>query len=496
MINKKSKNAEQIVRIVKKLREEGKTIVTTNGTFDLLHAAHVRLLEKAKNQGDILIVLMNSDSSVRKFKGDQRPVYPQKERAYNLSAMTFVDYIVIFDEDDPLRLLKKIKPHIHAKGGTFIPERIKKEKNLLRFWGGKFVNFELEEGYSSTNVIEKILDIYKDGLDTSTAASHEERQIFNRENLKIQPLSKRKSKSSIKIMIKPSIKPTSLGADELSKVKLLVKRIKKAKRKGKPVLFAFGAHLIKNGLSLVLIELMKKGFVNHILGNGAVSIHDWEFAYQGKTEEDVGHYMKRGQFGLWDETGKYINSAILKFAKNGYGMAVGKLIWEEKMGKEKVAHPNKRKSILGMACKLKIPVSICPGIGYDIIHTHPTCDGSALGKASHIDFLKLVKTLENLSGGVFVSIGSAITAPMVFEKALSMANNISLQKTKKRIDDFMIFANDIQPGDWNWTKGEPPKNNPAYYLRFNKTFSRMGGDFYYLRLDNRDFVLNLFHLLQ
>jgi len=154
----KIKTAGEIGKIAKELREEGKIIVTTNGSFDILHYAHVNLLEKAKNEGDILIVLLNSDDSIRRFKGDSRPIIPEQERARMLASLQCVDYVVIFDEDKPLKLLETIKPHKHMKGGTFIEERIREEKELLARWGGEFKNFELEEGFSTTNIINKILE--------------------------------------------------------------------------------------------------------------------------------------------------------------------------------------------------------------------------------------------------------------------------------------------------------------------------------------------------
>jgi D-glycero-beta-D-manno-heptose 1-phosphate adenylyltransferase len=162
MTQDKIKTKDQIKEIAETLRKQSKKIVTTNGSFDILHYAHVNLLEKAKQEGDVLIVLINSDSSIRKFKGENRPIIPENERAIMLSALQSVDYVVIFNEDKPLNLLKIIKPNTHVKGGSFIELRIKEEKDLLESWGGKFKNFELEEGFSTTNIINKILE--KNGL--------------------------------------------------------------------------------------------------------------------------------------------------------------------------------------------------------------------------------------------------------------------------------------------------------------------------------------------
>lgn len=159
-MNSKLKSKEELKSIVEALKKQNKVIVTTNGTFDILHIAHLRLLEKAKSLGDVLIVLVNSDSSVKRFKGDKRPIIPEQERAEFLSHLNLVDFITIFQEETPISLLKEIKPDIHVKGGSFIPERIKEEKELLESWNGQFKTFQLEEGYSTTNIIQRILDVY------------------------------------------------------------------------------------------------------------------------------------------------------------------------------------------------------------------------------------------------------------------------------------------------------------------------------------------------
>lgn len=157
----KLKTQEEISQISEKLKSQGKTIVTTNGSFDIIHPAHVNLLEKAKNEGDILIVLLNSDASIKRFKGLKRPIQNEKDRATMLSALQSVDYIVIFDEDAPLNVLEKIQPSTHVKGGSFIPERIRQEQSLLEKWEGKFKSFPLEEDYSTTSIIDKIIKAYE-----------------------------------------------------------------------------------------------------------------------------------------------------------------------------------------------------------------------------------------------------------------------------------------------------------------------------------------------
>lgn len=318
-------------------------------------------------------------------------------------------------------------------------------------------------------------------------------KLFDKDKLKVNPLSKRNNKLDTSIMINPNDSPGEISSDDEKNIEFIANSMKEARKNKSPIIFAFGAHLVKNGLSKIMIELMKEGYVTHIVANGAVSIHDWEFAYQGKTSEDVEFYLSRGEFGIWEETGKYINGAINENSKLGYGSAVGKLISNGFLTKELISHKFSQLSILGNAYNLEIPVSILPGIGYDIIYTHPDCDGAAIGEASYIDFLKFTKTMEDfLTNGVYISIGSAITSPMVFEKALSMVRNVSPTK-----GEFDIFVNDLEKGSWDWCKGEPPEDNPDYYLRFMKTFSRAGAkNLKYVGLDNRLFLHTLYNKLK
>lgn len=154
----KIQNIDDLEEIIRNLREQGKIIITTNGSFDILHAAHINLLEKAKQEGDILVVLLNSDQSIKKNKGEMRPIVLEQERAKMLSALESVDYVIIFNEDKPLNYLERLKPHKHVKGGSVDPERMKEEREFIEGWGGSHVHLPLEEGYSTTNIIETILE--------------------------------------------------------------------------------------------------------------------------------------------------------------------------------------------------------------------------------------------------------------------------------------------------------------------------------------------------
>jgi hypothetical protein len=165
-------------------------------------------------------------------------------------------------------------------------------------------------------------------------------------------------------------------------------------------------------------------------------------------------------------------------------------------GRIEIKHPWKHTSIFGNAFRHQIPITVHPGIGYDIISNHPMFNGAAIGRAATIDFGLFGSAVEGLDGGVVLSVGSAIMAPQVFEKSLSCVNNLRLQQGRRIVSGHEIFVVDLQDGgNWDWTKGEPPKENPAYYLRFCKSFSRMGGAMHYLQVDNVAFVHNLLHTL-
>jgi hypothetical protein len=152
--------------------------------------------------------------------------------------------------------------------------------------------------------------------------------------------------------------------------------------------------------------------------------------------------------------------------------------------------------VLACAFRRSLPFTVHPGIGYDIVTNHPMFRGAAIGRAADIDFRRFGGSVDRLDGGVVLSVGSAIMAPQVFEKSLSCVNNIRLQSKKRTVQDHSFFVVDIQDGGkWDWSHGEPPKDNPAYYLRFCKSFSRMGGTMEYLQCDNVVFLHNLLALL-
>jgi hypothetical protein len=333
---------------------------------------------------------------------------------------------------------------------------------------------------------------------------------LDRKKLRIRPLSQRQNKVVIeRDRVLPDAPPRPLAPAAQQIIGEAVQRIIAARAAGRPVMLTFGAHTIKNGLAPVLIRLIERGWVTHLATNGAGIIHDWEFAYQGRSSEDVRRYVAEGQFGMWDDTGFNINLALRVGAHEGrgYGESVGALIENEGLtipdtaefrelglspGFRAVAHPSKQYSVQAAAFRNQVPFTGHPMFGHDIIYTHPMCSGAAIGRTAERDFLTFAESVSRLEGGVYLSVGSAVMSPMVFEKSLAMSNNLAIQATGRPIQNHFMLVVDLADAPWDWQRdGEPPPEHPAYYLRYCKTFSRMGGTMRYLSADNRDFLLSL-----
>ncbi len=201
----------------------------------------------------------------------------------------------------------------------------------------------------------------------------------------------------------------------------MVDAIIKARQAERPVIWMMGAHVIKCGLGPLLIDLMEKGIITHIAGNGAVSIHDAELAMIGETSEDVAMSIEDGSFGMADETGALIHQALRLGCLDGlgYGEALGKRIAEKKL-------PHRDISITYHAYRLHIPMTIHVTIGADIIHQHPDCDFGITGEATGRDFLIFCHSVADLDRGVFLNFGTAVTGAEVFLKAVSIARNFKL----------------------------------------------------------------------
>lgn len=230
-----------------------------------------------------------------------------------------------------------------------------------------------------------------------------------------------------------------------------------SRQKERPIIFGLGAHVLKVGLTPVLIDLMKTGWITALALNGAGIIHDFEIAYAGRTSEDVSHEIKNGDFGMAEETGHFLNEAILSgFKQNlGLGEAVGKMLAESDF-------PYKEASLLSAAYDMSIPVTVHVAVGTDIIHFHPGVDGRALGETSLKDFFLLCSLVENLDGGVFCAAGSAVILPEVFLKCISFARNkgASLQSITTAVFDFKKHYRPEQ----NIVKRPPGDKGKGYYF--------------------------------
>jgi len=209
--------------------------------------------------------------------------------------------------------------------------------------------------------------------------------------------------------------PDIYGSKALKKV---VDAIVTARQQGREVGVSLGAHVLKVGLSPLLIDLMRRGFITHVATNGASAIHDWETAYQGATSEDVAQNLPDGSFGFWRETFVGLNGATKRAAERGEGLgeAVGRTILEGKL-------PYRHLSVFAEAVRLSIPATVHAAIGCDITHMDPELDGAALGTATLRDFWILADSVGRLEHGVWLNIGSAVIMPEVFLKAVSIARN-------------------------------------------------------------------------
>jgi hypothetical protein len=356
--------------------------------------------------------------------------------------------------------------------------------------------------------------------------------------LKVFPLAQRASEARLEdILVSPDSNPPPCSPRNQLLIRQCARHIAQARQRQAAVLLIYGAHLIKNGAANILIRLLHGGWITHLATNGAGVIHDWEFSFLGLSTESVKKNVAAGTFGAWQETGRNLHLALLGGAleARGFGASVGQfaaqdgltlpsLDWLEAAlrsepshplaaaradllqamrvhrlaaGRHEVKHPWKQTCVLAQCFTQNIPLTVHPGIGYDILSNHPMFNGAAIGRAAEIDFRSFVTSVDRLDDGVVLSVGSAIMGPQVFEKSLSCVNNLRLQAARPMIRGHTIYVVDLQDGgQWDWTQGEPAKDNPAYYLRFCKSYSRMGGAMAYLQCDNVAFVHHLLRELE
>jgi hypothetical protein len=204
-----------------------------------------------------------------------------------------------------------------------------------------------------------------------------------------------------------------------------IERVVTAISNQRPILLGMGAHVIKVGLTPILIDLMERGVISAIALNGAGIIHDTEIAMVGRTSEDVACVLGAGAFGAARETGEILNKAINQGAKEGIGLgeAVGNALLEQDF-------PFNEQSLLAQARRMNIPVTVHVAIGTDIIHIHPDADGAAIGRCSHYDFRVFCRLVSELEGGAYLNVGSAVLLPEVFLKALTVVRNLGHEVKK------------------------------------------------------------------
>jgi hypothetical protein len=303
-------------------------------------------------------------------------------------------------------------------------------------------------------------------------------EVFDRSRLLIKPLAEREHDLKLDHWLALDDPTPEFSHPQLADV---ARRIRAARESGAARILMMGAHVIRAGVNRHIIDLLERGAINHLALNGAGAIHDYELARIGATSESVARYIRTGEFGLWRETGE-LNDWIREAAALdlGLGENAGRRIAESD-------YPHRDLSLLAAAYRLSVPVTVHAGVGYDILHQHPNCDGAALGAASYRDFLIFARAVERLEGGVMLSFGSAIMAPEVYLKALAMSRNVAHQQGRV-IRDFTTAVFDLVPirGDIHAVL---EKSDPGYYFRPHKTILVRtvadGGESFYFRGDHR-----------
>lgn len=284
--------------------------------------------------------------------------------------------------------------------------------------------------------------------------------LFDRLELELKSLNDRTHDLDLSVIKDLKVVPEhSIDAGIVAVARAVVQ----ARKTGSSVILMMGAHVLRSGVQRYLIDLMSRGRLTCVAMNGAGIIHDFEFALIGATTESVARYIREGQFGLWRETGRindFVSAAWRRDPACGLGEAVGREIAEG-------GFPHADISVFAAGYRLGIPVTAHVGIGYDIIHEHPNFDGAATGALSYNDFLTFASVVQGLEGGVVMNFGSAIMAPEVYLKALSMARNVAHRKGSA-INRFTTLVCDLQnlPDDF---RSEPPRGSAAYYFRPWKT---------------------------
>lgn len=269
----------------------------------------------------------------------------------------------------------------------------------------------------------------------------------------------------------------------------LIDRIIQARKDGKPVIWSMGAHVIKNGLSRYVIELIKRGLITHVSSNGAGSIHDFELAFNGGTSEDVLTAIEDGSFGMWEETGRWMNEALQKGSRKGLGYGESLAVYVDENPEK---FPFKDDCVFYQAYKNGVSATYHIAIGTDIIHQHPIVDFAAIGVTSGVDFHKMCFSVSRLDGGVFLNFGSSVIGPEVFLKALSISRNLKYETFKITTANFDL----VNLGDYRSMIGY---SDPNYYYRPRKNIvnrpTSVGGKGWHFCGDHLRTIPNLYKKL-
>jgi hypothetical protein len=313
-------------------------------------------------------------------------------------------------------------------------------------------------------------------------------ETFDRTRLKIQPLAARRHDLALDHWLNLDDATPPFEHPDLPTVADRIRKSSASKATAR--ILMMGAHVLRAGVNRHLIDLLERGFITHVAVNGAAAIHDYELARIGATTESVERYIQTGEFGLWRETGE-LNDWIAEAARENLGLGenIGRRIQEGPPND----FPHRGLSVFAAAWRLSIPVTVHVGIGYDILHEHPNCDGAATGAASYRDFLIFAHAVENLENGVLLNFGSAVMAPEVYLKALAMSRNVSPVPIKH----FTTAVFDLVPiRDFH---RELPKSDPGYFFRPHKTMLvrtvKDGGESFYFCGDHRATVPALWRQL-
>lgn len=360
---------------------------------------------------------------------------------------------------------------------------------------------------------------------------------FNRDDIRFRPLSECARQVRIAdAVIRPDQAPAPLPEEAMETIRNTARDLLEAREKGASRILTFGTLLIRNGLGPLVGEFVRRGWLTHLATTGTSIADDWEFAFHGCACEDTRNSLPAGSFGLQEEPDRSISLALLVGAWQGLGMgeSVARTIAEEGLtipnpellqrdiadtedpnrsaaaadllekiekynlrpGRIYIQFPYREYSLQYAAWQAGIPLTVHPMFGLDVFFMHPLCSFAAVGRTAEVDFLCFTDSVCRLEDGIYLSVGSSVASPMIFEKALSMSQNVRIA-AGCRMTRHKIVVVDLAESKWDWmANGEPPENRPEYYLRYCKSFSRAKArSMHYVSADNRAFFLHLYREL-